>query len=150
MEEVIASVVPMVEPQMARASLTFASTVGPGLDAMADREKVQQVLINLLTNALKFTPKGGCVTVDAQMDSTGQFVLTRVCDTGIGIPADKLASIFEPFIQVDSRHARSVEGSGLGLAISRDLARGMGGDLSATSELGVGSVFTLSLPLAEP
>jgi PAS domain S-box-containing protein len=150
MDQVIASVIPMVEPQMARASLTLASTVPPGLDAMADREKVQQVLINLLTNALKFTPKGGRVTVDAQVDATRRLVFTRVSDTGIGIPSDKLASIFEPFVQVDSRHARSAEGSGLGLAISRDLARGMGGDLSATSELGAGSVFILSLPLAEP
>ena len=146
MDEVIASVVPMVEPQMAHAHLTFASAVAPGLEAIADREKVQQVLINLLTNALKFTPPGGRVTVDAQRDPGGAYVLTHVRDTGIGIPSDRLASIFEPFVQVDSGHARGAEGSGLGLAISRDLARGMGGDLGARSELGAGSTFTLTLP----
>lgn len=148
LRELIASVVPMVELQMARADLTFVSMVPSGLDVTADREKVQQVVINLLTNALKFTPRGGSVTVDAVMDDDGTAVLASVTDTGIGIPADKLASIFEPFTQVDSRHARSVEGSGLGLAISRDLARGMGGDLTAVSVLGQGSTFALRLPAA--
>jgi signal transduction histidine kinase len=70
-----------------------------------------------------------------------------VSDTGIGVPSEKLASIFEPFVQVDTGHTRR-EGSGLGLAISRDLARGMKGDLSATSEPGKGSTFSLSLPAA--
>jgi PAS domain S-box-containing protein len=146
MDEVIASVVPMVEPQMANAHLTFSYTVESGLEAAADRDKVQQVLINLLTNALKFTAADGCVTVDAVRAPDGQSVHTRVRDTGIGIPAEKLASIFDPFVQVDSRHARQAEGSGLGLAISRDLARGMHGDLTAESEVGVGSTFTLRLP----
>ena len=76
-------------------------------------------------------------------------VLIRVRDTGIGIPPEKLGRVFEPFIQVDSSHTRSAEGSGLGLAISRDLARGMGGDLRAESTPGEGSIFTLVLPLAD-
>jgi Signal transduction histidine kinase len=70
----------------------------------------------------------------------------HVSDTGRGIPADKLEAIFEPFIQVDRQFTREQEGVGLGLAISRDLARMMGGELTATSEVGVGSTFTLTLP----
>ena len=72
----------------------------------------------------------------------------RVSDTGIGIPPDRLEHVFEPFVQVDDSHARRSEGTGLGLAISRDLARGMGGDLTAASETGVGSSFTIVLPRA--
>ena len=147
MQEVIASVVPMIEPQMASAQLTLESRVEPGLEAAADRDKVQQVLINLLTNALKFTPAGGHVTIRARLDPAGRHVLTQIGDTGIGIPADKLTSIFDPFVQVDSRHARTIEGSGLGLSISRDLARGMRGDLTVDSTPGVGSTFTLRLPV---
>jgi signal transduction histidine kinase len=72
-------------------------------------------------------------------------VTVRVNDTGVGIPADKLEAVFEPFVQVRSELTRTTEGTGLGLAISRDLARGMGGDLRVTSELGVGSTFELVL-----
>jgi signal transduction histidine kinase len=74
-------------------------------------------------------------------------VAIAVADTGVGIAADKLPSIFEPFVQVDQRLTRPHEGVGLGLAISRDLARGMGGDLTAESTIGVGSTFTLRLPV---
>jgi signal transduction histidine kinase len=72
----------------------------------------------------------------------------RVADTGVGIPADKLEAIFEPFVQVGRSLSSPSEGTGLGLAISRDLARGMGGDITVTSTLGVGSTFTLALPAA--
>jgi len=75
-------------------------------------------------------------------------VVVRVTDTGRGILADKLDVIFEPFVQVDQQLTRTQEGAGLGLAISRDLAQAMGGDLVATSEVGVGSTFTLTLPLS--
>ena len=145
--EVVASVLPMVEPQMGARGLACAVDVPPDLVARADREKVQQVVLNLLTNAVKFTPAGGTVTVDATRPADGPGgVLLRVRDTGIGIPADKLQSVFEPFVQVDVSHRSRVEGTGLGLAISRDLARGMGGDLTAESVLGGGSTFVLALP----
>jgi PAS domain S-box-containing protein len=147
--DAVASVTPMIEPQMNTAGLTFTSSVPVGLVASADREKVQQVLINLLSNAVKFTPAGGSVAVDASSDDSGRRVLVRVADTGIGIPADKLQSVFERFVQVDVGHSRRVEGTGLGLAISRDLARGMRGDLDVSSEEGRGSVFTLTLPAAD-
>jgi PAS domain S-box-containing protein len=146
--EVVASVVPMVDPQMAIAGLAFLAEVSADLVVCADREKLQQILINLLTNALKFTPAGGSVSLKARRDEGGTRVFVDVSDTGIGIPHDKLGSIFEPFVQVDVGHARRTEGSGLGLAISRDLARGMGGELSAVSDARQGSTFTLALPSA--
>ena len=145
--ELVASVMPMVEPQMAAGGLTPDTSVAAGLVARADREKVQQILINLLTNAVKFTPDGGTVTVRATSDPGGDGVLVSVADDGPGIPAARLESIFEPFVQVDVGRTRR-EGTGLGLAISRDLARGMGGDLGVRSEEGRGSTFILRLPSA--
>jgi PAS domain S-box-containing protein len=145
---VVSNVVPMVEPQMAEAGLTIDTAIDAAPRARADREKTQQILINLLTNAVKFTPRGGRVAVRARSDDSERRVLVEVSDTGIGIPPEKLASVFEPFVQVQSEQSRRSEGSGLGLAISRDLARGMGGDLTASSEVGAGSIFTLHLPTA--
>ncbi|MGH9422885.1 MAG: sensor histidine kinase, partial [Thermoanaerobaculia bacterium] len=143
---VISNTTLMVEPQMARKKLGFEVVVQPNLKAKADREKVQQILLNLLTNAVKFTPEGGSVRVEAGESSPARAFLC-VTDTGMGIPSDMLDKIFEPFIQVDASKSRATEGTGLGLAISRDLARGMGGDLSAESTLGKGSVFRLELQL---
>ena len=146
LSEVAESIIPMVEPQMAAKDLRFDCSVPAGIAACADREKVQQILINLLTNALKFTAPGGRITLEAGTVSPTE-VFVRVTDTGRGIPAEMLDRIFEPFVQVDSSRSRSAEGSGLGLAISRDLARGMKGDLRATSRIGVGSSFELVIPI---
>ena len=111
---------------------------------LADKGRLQQVLVNLLANAVKFTPQGGTITVST---ATGaEAVRVSVADTGIGIPADRLESIFEPFVQLGRNLSSRHEGTGLGLAISRDLARAMGGDLSAESAAGGGSTFTLTLP----
>ena len=144
----VSSVVPMVEPQLAQGGLTLDMAIDAAPRARADREKTQQILINLLTNAVKFTPRGGRVAVRARADDSEGRVLVDVSDTGIGIPPEKLASVFEPFVQVQSEQSRRSEGTGLGLAISRDLARGMGGDLTASSQPGAGSIFTLHLPTA--
>jgi signal transduction histidine kinase len=147
--ELAAGVLPMVEPQIGAKGLRCDVDVPADLVARADREKLQQILLNLLTNALKFTPAGGRITVDAaHRPERPDALFLRVADTGVGIPGDKLASVFEPFVQVDTSHARRSEGTGLGLAISRDLARGMGGDLRARSVPGQGSIFTLTLPRA--
>jgi signal transduction histidine kinase len=137
-----------VEPQLVRAGLTLDTSIDAALRARADREKTQQILINLLTNAVRFTPAGGRVAVRARRDDADRLVLVDVSDTGIGIPPEKLAGVFEPFVQVESEQSRRSEGTGLGLAISRDLARGMGGDLTASSQPGAGSTFTLHLPPA--
>ena len=145
LSEVVGSILPMVEPQVASKNLRLDVSVPAEIAAQADREKVQQILLNLLTNAIKFTASGGRITVVAGTLSPSQ-VFLRVTDTGSGIPADMIEKVFEPFIQVDAGRSRTGEGTGLGLAISRDLARGMSGDLRATSTLRVGSTFELALP----
>jgi signal transduction histidine kinase len=137
---------PMVDPQTDAKGLTLSVGVPAGAVARADREKVQQIVINLLSNAIKFTPAGGSVHVAGGRSLDGDAVWLRVSDTGIGIPPEKQASVFDPFVQVDMSRTRRSEGTGLGLAISRDLARGMGGDLTVESEPGAGSAFTLTLP----
>ena len=125
----------------------------------ADREKLQQILLNLLGNAVKFTDARdgvpGRVEVACSVEAgagggaaAGDRVHIHVRDTGAGIAAEALERVFEPFVQADQRLTRPHAGVGLGLAISRDLARGMGGDLTAESTLGAGSTFTLTLPRA--
>ncbi|HEY0673124.1 MAG TPA: ATP-binding protein [Longimicrobiales bacterium] len=118
----------------------------PGLKVHADAEKVQQIVLNLLTNAIKFTDPPGHITVNCTADD--QVATLSIVDTGKGISPEQLDRIFEPFVQVDVRLTRAQEGVGLGLAISRDLARGMKGDVTVQSKPGKGSTFTLILPLA--
>jgi PAS domain S-box-containing protein len=151
-DEVVGEVAPMIQPQLQSKRIECEVDVPAGLRAAADREKLQQILINLLGNALKFTPAGGRVRIHAHSATQvgSELVRVSVSDTGIGIPADRLNSIFQPFVQVDSAGTQASEGSGLGLAISRDLARGMGGDLYAESTEGVGSTFALTLRTPEP
>jgi PAS domain S-box-containing protein len=111
----------------------------------ADADKLQQILLNLLTNAIKFTPAGGTISVGCERD--GERVRIRVADTGIGIPQEQLPRVFEPFVQLEEQPEDAAQrGVGLGLAISRDLARAMGGELTADSSPGEGSVFTVELP----
>jgi signal transduction histidine kinase len=133
---------------LARAkSLAYSCDLpAPGVFVRTDPDKLRQILVNLVSNSVKFTNPGGRVTVRC---SEGKDAVTiEVEDTGQGIPADKLDAVFEPFVQLDSGLTRTTEGTGLGLAISRGLARGMGANLTVRSEVGVGSVFTLRLPLA--
>jgi signal transduction histidine kinase len=113
-----------------------------------DPEKLRQILLNLLANAVKFTEPGGVVALACDCDD--EVVRMTVRDTGRGIPADQLTRVFDPFVQVD-RHLTptSQQGVGLGLSISRDLALGMGGRLEAVSTAGEGSAFTLILPMAD-
>jgi signal transduction histidine kinase len=142
--EAIEAAEALVVVQARARGLTYTpAACNPSIYVLADREKLQQILLNLLTNAIKFTETGGEIRTTCTTDATS--VAIEVSDTGIGIPADKLGSIFEAFVQVDQRLTRPREGVGLGLAISRDLARGMGGDLNVESTPGVGSTFTLTL-----
>jgi signal transduction histidine kinase len=149
LSQLVDAVLPMIEPQLSARLLSWSADVSDDVFACADREKTEQVLLNLLSNATKFTPSGGLVRIEGAQDSKDpKRVLLRVVDTGVGIPRDRLPDVFEPFVQVDTSRARRSEGTGLGLAISRDLARGMGGDLTVESEEGRGSTFTLTLPAA--
>jgi signal transduction histidine kinase/CheY-like chemotaxis protein len=148
--DMLTDVLPMVESQVNAKQLVLETQLprdaGQPLYVWADRDKLAQVLLNILSNAVKFTDEGGRITIVVD-DNEGDAdqVTVRIADTGVGIPSDKLEAVFEPFVQVRSDYTRSVEGTGLGLAISRDLARGMGGDLRVTSELGTGSTFELVL-----
>ena len=143
--DVIEAVGHMIEPQAVAKGLELEVHECPvEVAAWADKAKVEQILINLLSNAVKFTEQGKVALECDWHDS--QRVSIAVCDTGVGIPADHLERIFEPFVQVGRSLTQSQEGTGLGLAISRDLARGMGGDIVVTSEPQKSSRFTLILP----
>jgi len=136
-----------IRPQLEAKSLTYRYChVDPAVTVWADRDKLEQIMLNLVTNAIKFTDAGE-VVVDCEL-ADGE-VSVHVRDTGIGIAPEKLELIFEPFVQVQPSLTRTTHGSGLGLAISRDLARAMGGDLTVMSEPGGGSTFTLRLPREE-
>ncbi|WP_128000780.1 sensor histidine kinase [Piscinibacter defluvii] len=133
-----------VEP-LAADGVSLHARLPPGLPPLrVDVEKLHQILLNLLGNAVKFTEQG---TIELRAAVRDGNIAIDVEDSGIGIPPDKLEAVFEEFEQVDASHARAHGGTGLGLAIARRLARAMGGDLVAVSALGVGSTFTLSLPL---
>lgn len=154
LRDVVAEVGVLIEPLITAKGLEYRADLPPeAIQVTTDREKLRQILLNLLSNALKFTPAGGAIRVDLARRADGtqprDRVFLRVADNGTGIPADKLEAIFEPFVQVRTSPAAMREGTGLGLAISRDLARGMGGDLRARSEVGKGSTFTLELRRAE-
>jgi signal transduction histidine kinase len=151
----------MVAPLAVAQRLELARVPCPSTLSMhADRDKVLQILLNLLANAIRFTAPGGRVYLAAtpvdrrRTESAPPLapptaalpVKLSVSDTGRGIAPEQLQAIFEPFVQVGARLAGKDEGTGLGLAISRDLARGMGGDLTVESTLGVGSTFTLTVP----
>ncbi|MBA3673119.1 MAG: hypothetical protein H0W68_14005, partial [Gemmatimonadaceae bacterium] len=154
----------LVRPQAALKSLVVTDACGDAADAcyLGDESRVRQVLVNLLGNAVKFTPAGGRISVDCEFTESSPpqallndgvpYIGIRVNDSGVGIPADQVARIFEPFTQVErhvSPYARPAGGTGLGLAISRRLARLMGGDLTVHSRASKGSTFTLWLPLEE-
>jgi len=136
----------LVRPQIDRKSLTFVAASPSGTVLVrADEEKVRQILLNLVTNAVKFTDSGGLVAVECDADATSVRISVR--DTGRGIPAEHLDRIFDPFVQIDRELTpKSQQGVGLGLSISRELARGMGGSLAVVSALGEGTTFTLTLP----
>jgi signal transduction histidine kinase len=135
----------LIAPQFAAKGLHVnAMPCADGLTARADAEKLRQILLNLLSNAVKFTPAGGTITLACAR--VGDRVHVEVRDTGPGIPADQLERVFDPFVQLAPPLTRTHEGIGLGLAISRDLARGMGAELTLASTPGVGSTFTVSLP----
>jgi signal transduction histidine kinase len=145
--EALRHAIELIEPLIAERELVFDGVSGDrSIVARADPEKATQILVNLVSNAIKFTPAGGHISAEcAAGDDT---VTLSIIDTGIGIPAEKLQAIFEPFVQLKEGLADQEGGVGLGLAISRDLARAMNGDLTVESTDGQGSRFTLSLPRA--
>jgi PAS domain S-box-containing protein len=130
LRDAMAEAASMVESQMRTRGLVFEVAFPPaGTLVHADPDKLRQIMLNLLSNASKFTPRGGRVSLDTRAGELPGSRLVRVVDTGIGIAPAKLEEIFDPFVQVSFGLARHHEGTGLGLAISRELARGMGGDV---------------------
>ena len=137
--------VDLIEPLIAQNGLVFDGVSGDSsIVARADPEKVTQILVNLLSNAMKFTPAGGHISAECAVMNDA--VTLSISDTGLGIAPEKLETIFEPFVQLKEGLSDREGGIGLGLSISRDLARAMKGDLTVESTEGKGTRFTLSLP----
>jgi two-component system phosphate regulon sensor histidine kinase PhoR len=142
-DDVIASLATKAEAQ----NVTVSNAVPPGISIDADGRRVEQMLTNLVENAIKFNRDGGSVRVDYERESTPPArSRIHVTDTGEGIPAQHLDRLFERFYRVDRARSRELGGIGLGLAIVKHLARAHGGEVSVTSELGKGSTFTIELP----
>jgi signal transduction histidine kinase len=144
-EEIMRDAETLLAPQMKASGITYKYNVcDSGLAVCADPDKTQQILVNLLTNAMKFTKPPGRVTVSCGFDDENVDIC--VSDTGVGIKSEDVDRVFEPFVQLGRGLSQPGEGVGLGLTISRDFARRMGGDLTVESAPGEGSTFTLRLP----
>jgi two-component system phosphate regulon sensor histidine kinase PhoR len=143
---VVSEVMAMAEGRRSDCDLTFQTRVPDDLYAMADLTRLDQILYNLVDNAIKFNHPGGSVTVWAE--SRDGKAMICVEDTGAGIGSQDLPRVFERLYRADKSRSRRIEGTGLGLAIVKHLAQAHGGEVFATSELGRGSTFTIALPLA--
>jgi signal transduction histidine kinase len=145
--DAIDDVEPIIRPDLMSRQISLERQIGDGsLLASADPEKLRQILLNLLGNAVKFTEPGGRIAIGA--DAVDSRVRIWIEDSGIGIPAEHIANIFEAFFQVDRGTKRRYPGIGLGLTIARDLARAMNGDVTIQSRVGVGTTATVELPRA--
>jgi signal transduction histidine kinase len=144
--ELIDEVMTEVEPVIAGTRLAVTRELSPGLpEIQTDRQKVKQIVLNLLSNALKFTPQGA-VAIRLEQDGEAEEISIAVSDTGIGIAEENQKTIFEAFQQANSSYARRQGGTGLGLTICRRLAHLLDGRITLVSRLGEGSTFTLFLP----
>jgi len=136
----------LMRPSVDTAKLTLHINVAPGLpDVMVDSRKIGQVLLNILSNAVKFTPAGGSITVDAQRSTDGG-ILIRIIDTGAGIAPDELQDVLQPFVQSREAERRRVQGTGLGLPLADQFIKLHGGTLSLDSTVGKGTTVTVQLP----
>jgi two-component system cell cycle sensor histidine kinase PleC len=145
--DLIREVREQIEPMINSRDLAFSATVAPDCPPIeTDKTKVKQILLNLLSNALKFTNRGS-VRLEARSEGE-ELVVLEVRDTGVGIRPDEMDAIWEDFRQLDQSTTRSYGGTGLGLSISRRLTNQLGGFVSVESEFGVGTAFTVRLPVA--
>jgi signal transduction histidine kinase len=144
--DLILEVMSELEPIIRRSNLVVKARASAALPPIkSDRQKVKQIVLNLLSNALKFTPSG-TVTIGASYDGENRMVTIAVRDTGVGIPIADHGKVFEDFRQLDSSPTRGYGGTGLGLSICRRLSQMLGGTIELTSSSGKGSTFTLRLP----
>ena len=147
LEDFAAALEPFIAPRVANKGLRYRLLAGTEQIVKIDRARAEQIMLNLLSNSVKFTREGH---IDVVCDADDRFIRLCVRDTGPGIRADLLDSIFEPFVQGDASLTRTAEGTGLGLSISRHLARAMGGDITVESTVGEGTTFTVLLPRDGP
>jgi signal transduction histidine kinase len=141
---VVREVADSLEPLVDRPRVQLRAIVdASAMRLVTDRDKLEQILMNLVSNAIKYTDDG---TIEIRAGVRNERLRIEVSDTGIGIAADELGRIFDEFHRADSASARLRRGTGLGLAIARRLARTLGGDVTVESQLGLGSTFTLELP----
>jgi len=142
--ELLTAVVEQVQPLAGEKGLTLTTVIAPDLDVEGDADHLIRLFLNLLDNAIKYTPAGGEITVAAERHGAGIDVVVH--DTGPGIPPEDIPHLFERFYRVDADRSRKSGGAGLGLAIAYEIARSHNGDLSARSEPGQGTTFTVYLP----
>ncbi|MDO8683752.1 MAG: ATP-binding protein [Armatimonadota bacterium] len=146
--ETVDRIVGYLKPQSEDQSLTVNTDIPKDIMAYADPEQIGRALINLLDNAIKYTPPGGTVTITAKQD--GDWISVHVKDTGIGISKDEIRRIFERFYRVDKARSRQLGGTGLGLSIVKDIVTAHGGSITVHSQLDKGSVFTFTIPRWTP
>ncbi len=150
MQEMAKNLVAFMRPLAEKKSLQLVSVIPEDLPVIeSDAGRIQQILYNLLSNAMKFTPEGGVVDLTLATEDDTHISIT-VRDTGIGIPQNKLSEVFEKFWQLDDSMTREQSGTGLGLAISKELVALLSGTITAASEVGKGSEFTVVLPISPP
>ncbi len=137
----------LVEETAAKKQITLVQKIDKSIDRVnGDERRILQILVNLLSNAMKFTPEGGEVGLDVVGDEKNHLVRLTVWDTGIGIAQSDIGKLFQPFVQLDSKLSRQYEGTGLGLALVDRLTQMHGGTVTLTSQVGMGSRFTVSIP----
>lgn len=144
LHETIGQAMRLVRGRAEEKSIAIETDLGEGIDIVGDARAIKQIMINLLTNAIKFTPPAGRVLI--QVRARFEDVTIRIIDTGIGIPAEHLPRLARPFEQVENEHAKANQGTGLGLALCRSFAEMHGGTLTITSEVGVGTMVSVVLP----
>jgi two-component system, OmpR family, phosphate regulon sensor histidine kinase PhoR len=148
LDELVAEALTRMRPQAEAQRIRLRTAATEAVTVLADRDRILQVITNLLDNAIKFTPDGG--EVEASVGRTGVEGVVSVTDTGRGIPADDLLRIFDRFYRVDRSRSREAGGTGLGLAIAKHIVEAHGGRITAASRINSGSTFTFTLPFLAP
>ena len=149
-KEVVDAAIRLVTPQAMKKRLRISTSLDSNLGTLAaDTRRIKQMLVNLLSNAVKFTPEKGRIGIEVTREQGGETISFSVWDTGIGIPPEKIGSLFQPFVQIDSALSREYTGTGLGLALVRRLAELHGGSVGVESQAGAGSRFWFTLPVPQ-
>ena len=146
LRDLLTEQVKRLSPLAREQGIELECAIRDAVDTVGDAVKLQQVIYNVIDNAIKYTPRGG--SVRAELSRSGKTAYIRVTDTGIGIPKDDLSHVFERFYRVDKARSRETGGTGLGLSICKQIMLQHGGDITASSEEGKGSTFIIELPIA--